>query len=86
MQAQLFEKKEMFEKAEINYNTILNNYKDSILSDNAIFALAELYANKLAEPEKAKSLYEQIIFNHADSIFFVDARKNFRALRGDMIN
>ena len=85
-QAQLFEKKQLFDKAEINYSGILNNYKDSILSDNAIYALAELYANKLAEPEKAKSLYEQIIFNHADSIFFVDARKNYRALRGDAIN
>ena len=86
MQAQLFEDKQLFDKAQENYNTIINNYKDSILSDNAIFSLAELYANKLEEPEKAKLLYEQIIFNHADSIFFVDARKNFRALRGDAIN
>ena len=56
------------------------------MADNAIFALAELYANKLALPEEAKLLYEQIIFNHADSIFFVDARKKYRALRGDAIN
>jgi hypothetical protein len=40
----------------------------------------------LGEPEKAKELYEKIIFNHQDSIFFVEARKEFRMLRGDTIN
>ena len=85
-QAQLFEKKGDFEKAEKNYNAIIKNYGESILTDDAIFSLAELYADKLAQPEKAKALYEQIIFNHADSIYFVDSRKKFRALRGDAIN
>ena len=33
--------------------------------------------------EKAKEYYEQIIFNFADSIYFVEARKKYRALRGD---
>ena len=85
-QAQLFVKKQEFEKADNNYNNIIKNYSDSILIDDAIFSLAELYANKLDQPEKAKELYEQIIFNHADSIYFVDSRKSFRALRGDAIN
>jgi tetratricopeptide (TPR) repeat protein len=85
-QAQLFEAKKQFENAETNYNNILLNYKEGILADNACFALAEIYANQLAQPEKAKALYEQIIFNHADSIYFVEARKKYRALRGDAIN
>ena len=45
-----------------------------------------MYANTLAQPEKAKALYESIIFEHADSIYFVDSRKKYRALRGDAIN
>lgn len=85
-QAQLFEAKNQFENAENNYNNILLNYKEGILADNACFALAEIYANQLAQPEKAKALYEQIIFEHADSIYFVEARKKYRALRGDAIN
>jgi tetratricopeptide (TPR) repeat protein len=85
-QAQLFEAKKQFENAEKNYSNILLNYKDGILADNACFALAEIYVNQLAQPDKAKILYEQIIFNHADSIYFVEARKKFRALRGDAIN
>ena len=85
-QAQLFESKKEFIKAETNYIRIITDYKDGILADNAHFELAELYVNQLAQPEKAKELYEQIIFNYQDSIYFVDARKKYRALRGDAIN
>lgn len=85
-QAQLFGNKQQFEKAEANFNAIIANYRDGILIDDALYMLAELYTNHLSNPEKAKALYEQIIFNHADSIYFVDARKKYRALRGDAIN
>ncbi len=85
-QAQLFEKQKEYTKAASNYTIIIANYKEDILADDAYFALAELYENHLEQPEKAKILYEQIIFNYADSIYFVDARKKFRALRGDAIN
>lgn len=85
-QAQLFELKRQFEKALVNYQAIIDNYRDGILIDDALFNLAEIYETELNQPEKAKDLYEQIIFNHADSIYFVDARKRFRALRGDAIN
>jgi hypothetical protein len=37
----------------------------------------------MQQPEKAKLLYEKIIFNHQDSIYFVEARKEYRQLRGD---
>ena len=70
----------------MNYENILANYKEDILADDAYFALAELYVNVFHMPEKAKELYEEIIFNYADSIYFIEARKKFRALRGDAIN
>lgn len=85
-QAQLFEIKQQFDKASINYNNIIANYREGFLVDDAYFALAELYVNHLAQPQKAKALFEQIIFNHEDSIYFVEARKKYRALRGDAIN
>lgn len=86
MQAQLFEKKKQYEKATVNYQKIITDFSDSILIDDAYYFLAELYNNILGEPEEAKALYEKIIFNHQDSIYFVEARKNFRMLRGDTIN
>ncbi len=85
-QAKLFEKKKQYEKAVINYQSIITNYGEEILADDALYFLAELYNNQLSEPEKAKDLYEQIIFKHEDSIYSVEARKKFRMLRGDAIN
>ncbi|UKM66001.1 tetratricopeptide repeat protein [Flavobacteriaceae bacterium GSB9] len=85
-QAQLFELKREYEKAKANYEVLIENYRDGILVDDALFNLAQLFEKQLNLPEKAKTLYENIVFNHADSIYFVDARKRFRALRGDFIN
>lgn len=85
-QAQLFEIKKQFEKAAANYQYIIDNYRDGILIDNAIYSLAELYLQQLNAPEKAQELYKDLVFNHADSIYFVEARKQFRRLRGDAIN
>jgi len=86
MQAKLFENEKQYLKAEANYSYIIANYREDILADDALYMLAELYNTYFDEPEKAKDLYEQIVFNHADSIYFVEARKRFRALRGDSIN
>ncbi|MCB7482144.1 tetratricopeptide repeat protein [Christiangramia sediminis] len=84
-QAKLYEEEQDFVKAERNYLEIINSFNNDILADNAHYLLAELYANQLQDPEKAKSLYEQIIFNFADSIYFVEARKKYRLLRGDTL-
>ncbi|NNF74404.1 MAG: tetratricopeptide repeat protein [Flavobacteriaceae bacterium] len=86
MQAKLYEKKKDYSRAEANYLRIITDYKDDILADDAYYALAELYVNELNIPEKAQQYYERIIFDHADSIFFVEARKKYRTLRGDSIN
>jgi len=85
-QAILYKKKKNYSNAAANYLAIIENYKNDILADDAYFYLAELYLNYLEQPDKAKDMYEQIIFNHADSIYFIEARKKYRALRGDIIN
>lgn len=86
MQAKLFEKTKQIDKAVASYEYIIANYRDEILADDALYFLAELYQLQLAQPEKAKELYEKIIFDHQDSIYFIEARKRFRRLRGDAIN
>ncbi|WP_232459728.1 MULTISPECIES: tetratricopeptide repeat protein [unclassified Winogradskyella] len=85
-QAKLHEKLNQFEKAEANYQKIIADYREDIFIDDAYYYLAELYNLYLDKPEEAKSLYKKIIFNHEDSIYFVEARKKFRMLRGDTIN
>lgn len=85
-QGELFERVGEHRKAESNYLKLIEHYKDDILADDAYFRLALIYENVLNDPSKAKEFYEQIIFNFADSIYFVEARKKFRTLRGDAIN
>ncbi|TRX02060.1 tetratricopeptide repeat protein [Flavobacterium gawalongense] len=65
------------------YQNIIDKHSDGIYIDEALYFSAEIYNKKLQQPEKAKPLYEKIIFSHEDSIYFVEARKKFRQLRGD---
>jgi len=85
-QAQLFQKTGNISQAASNYELIISDYNEGFLLDDTLFQLAKIYDKDLNQPEKAKELYENIVFNHPDSIYFVDARKRYRTLRGDTIN
>jgi tetratricopeptide (TPR) repeat protein len=65
------------------YQDIIEHHNDGIYVDEALYFSAEIYNKQLQQPDKAKVLYEKIIFSHQDSIYFVDARRKFRELRGD---
>lgn len=80
---QLYEKIGEFSLALAQYQSIIEQHSDGIYVDEALYFSAELYKNQLQLPDKAKPLYEKIIFNHQDSIYFVEARRKFRELRGD---
>jgi tetratricopeptide (TPR) repeat protein len=66
-----------------HYKIIIDKYKESIYLDEALYFAAEIYNFQLKDIEKAKPLYEEMIFKHEDSIYFVEARKKYRQLRGD---
>lgn len=67
-----------------NYKLILDNFKECIYIDEALFYSAEIY-NQLNDVEKAKPLYEEVITKHEDSIHYVTSQKKYRKLRGDSI-
>lgn len=79
----IYEKLGDYNLALSQYQNIIEQHSDGIYIDEALYFSAEIFNNKLQEPEKAKPFYEKIIFNHQDSIYFVEARKKFRQLRGD---
>ena len=79
----IYEKMGDFNLALSQYQAIIDHHNDGIYIDEALFFSAEIYSKHLQQPDKAKPLYEKIIFNHQDSIYFVEARKKFRQLRGD---
>jgi tetratricopeptide (TPR) repeat protein len=78
-----YEKLGNFAKAIGYYQNILDNHKDGIYIDEALFYSAEIYKNQLNDLEKAKNLYEKVVLEHPDSIYFTEARKQYRQLRGD---
>ena len=79
----VYEDLDDFTLALSQYQSIITQHSDGIYIDEALYFSAEIYNKKLKTPEMAKPLYEKILFNHEDSIYFVEARKSFRALRGD---
>ena len=79
----MYEKLADYNLALSQYQNIIEHHSDGIYIDEALYFSAEIYNNKLNNPEKAKLLYEKIIFSHQDSIYFVEARKKYRQLRGD---
>lgn len=79
----IYESLGQYDLALQSYAEIIDKYKDGIYIDEALFFSAEIYSKKLNQPEKAKPLYEKMIFEHEDSIYFIEARKQYRILRGD---
>lgn len=79
----IYEKQKDYQQALAFYQQIIDKHAEDIYIDEALFFSAEIYRKNLLDNEKAKSLYEKILFSHQDSIYFVDARNNFRKLRGD---
>lgn len=79
----IYEEKNDYAKAIAYYQNILEQYKDGIYKDEALFFSAEIYRKHLLDIEKAKQLYEKIVLEHPDSLYFTESRKQYRTLRGD---
>jgi tetratricopeptide (TPR) repeat protein len=84
--AEILAKQGKFGDAAKNYNLIIENYPSDLLADDAVFALAGLYETTLNDKAKAMQLYEKILTEYPGSLYVVDARKHFRALRNDPVN
>jgi tetratricopeptide (TPR) repeat protein len=88
----------LFKKAEISlkngkydlaatyYSEIIEKYPTDLLADDAMYNLAGLCENHLNDKTKAMQLYEKILTQYPGSLYVVDARKHFRALRNDPVN
>ena len=79
----IYEEKNDYAKAIQYYQSILEQHKDGIYKDEALFFSAEIYRKHLLDNEKAKQLYEKIVLEHPDSLYFTESRKQYRTLRGD---
>ena len=62
---------------------ISEKYSQALLGDDAIYKLAQVYDYQLNNKEQAMNYYKKIMFDFKGSIYVVESRKRFRALRGD---
>ncbi|TFF33931.1 tetratricopeptide repeat protein [Mucilaginibacter psychrotolerans] len=62
---------------------IAESHPDDLWADDAVFMLGDLYETKLNNPTMAQTYYQKIIADYPGSLWLNDARKRFRALRGD---
>lgn len=85
LKARIYLKERDYDRAATLLNRIADEFPDDIWADNALFKLAELYEGPLLDVEKAMSYYERIFTDYSGSTFAVEARKNFRRLRGDAV-
>ncbi|HBS87014.1 MAG: hypothetical protein A2W91_02240 [Bacteroidetes bacterium GWF2_38_335] len=83
--ANILEKNQDFEGAVALYEKILNEYGYDILGDDAIFRISVIYQFKLNNPEKAQESYKNLMTKYPGSIYLIEARKQYRILRGDDI-
>ena len=80
---QILEEKKDYLKALKYYKNIIENHKESVFMDEALFYSAEIFNKNLNDAVQAKPLYEKVIFEHPDSIFYTEAQLQYRKLRGD---
>jgi tetratricopeptide (TPR) repeat protein len=82
----LMARQQEYAKACEYYQEVVTKAPDDILADNALWEMAQIYEKTLNDPEQAKKYYEELILKYPGSMFTVEARKHYRALRGDAMN
>lgn len=83
---EIAEKRRDFKSAADLYHRIWKEHGYDLLGDDAVYRMAQLYEERLNDPEKAMEYYQILLLDYPGSLFTVEARKRFRALRGDLLN
>lgn len=84
-QAGIAKRQKNFEQAAKLYQQLVSLYHEDILADNALFELAKITENNLGNKEEAMDYYKALLTEFPGSLFVPEARRRFRALRGDSI-
>jgi tetratricopeptide (TPR) repeat protein len=72
-------------KADSLYEALISSYPYDLLADEALFERAKLQEIHLNNKLKAMELYQQLLHDYPNSIYTIDARKQYRTLRGDIL-
>ncbi len=83
---QIHEKLGSFQEAMQWYRVVLAEHGQDLYGDDALFALARLTEERLADKPGAMALFQQLLTDYPDSHYVSEARRRFRSLRGDTLN
>lgn len=86
LKASIYVKEGKFDLARDLYQNIVDLHFADITADDALFKLALLEEQVYQDKTKAMALFEKLITDFPASLYVVEARKHFRALRGDDLN
>jgi tetratricopeptide (TPR) repeat protein len=75
----------MYAEADTLLAQLTSTYPDDILGDDALFLRAQLNEEIFLDEDMAMALYQELLLKYPGSIYTIEARKRFRALRGDKI-
>lgn len=84
--ARVASKKGEYEKSAQYLRQIIEKYPNEILGDDALFFLASITENIFKDKQAASNLYKEILMKYPGSIYVVDSRNKYRALRGDNLS
>ncbi len=84
--AKIYRRRGDLEKSLELLEKLLLSYDTDILGDDAYYTVAQIYENDLKNKVKAQEYYGEFLKKYPGSVFISEARKNFRKLRGDVIN
>ncbi|MEQ9424132.1 MAG: tetratricopeptide repeat protein [Cyclobacteriaceae bacterium] len=85
LMAKIYRQNGEFEEAIKHLELIQQHNTTDILGDDSMFTLAHIYETNLNDKQKAQELYQAFLTTYPGSVFVAEARKRFRALRGDTI-
>lgn len=86
LKASIYMKQAQYDRARELYQNVVDLHFADITADDALYKLAEMQEYIYNDKAKAMELYEKLITEFPGSLYVVEARKHFRALRGDEVN
>ncbi|MBU3675584.1 MAG: tetratricopeptide repeat protein, partial [Chitinophagaceae bacterium] len=81
--AKMAQRKQDYNEAAMYLQQITERFADDVLADDAMFQLAVINQEQFNNADEAKRLFEKLLVDFPGSTFVNEARKRFRALRGD---
>ncbi len=72
-----------FQQAIDLLSQVVQDFEYDILSDDAYFLMGSIYEDQLQDTDEAMRIYNDFLIRFPGSIYSAEARKRYRALRGD---